>query len=181
MLLIILRGPTGSGKSDVCCGLLKKIKNIKSIKNCFLNLDQIDKESFEKNMKEALEYDCVIGEMFSGEDEMSPGNGHTTNPESWIVEFKKKNYHIFSFILKASIETCLKRCIDDGKKNKRSPAYQEYDQHRKDHDLFYKDANFVNLATKANISEEIIDTETKSIPEVVDIIFFKIKLYLKSS
>jgi thymidylate kinase len=177
MLLIILRGPAGSGKSDVCCGLRKKIKNEKSIKIYFLNLDETDKESFEKNMNETLECEYVISEMFSGNDEMSPGNGHTTNPESWIVRFKKKNYYIFSFILKASIETCLKRCRNDNK-NKRSSVYQEYDQHRIDHNLFYKDLNFVNFGTKANIYEETIDTETKSIPEVVDIIFSKINSYL---
>jgi hypothetical protein len=94
MLLIILRGSAGSGKSDVCCGLRKKIENKKSIKICFLNLDETNEESFEKNMNETLECEYVIGEMFSGNDEMSPGNGHTTNPESWIVRFKKKNYYI---------------------------------------------------------------------------------------
>jgi cytidylate kinase len=170
MLLIILRGPAGSGKSSVCCDLRKKIENEKSIKICFLNLDQTDNKTFEKNMKEALECDYVISEMFSGD-------GHTTNPETWLNRFKEKQYNIFSFILKASIETCLQRCIND-KKNKRSSVYQDYDQHKKDHDLFYKDPNFVNFDTKANILEETLDTETKSIPEVVDIIFSKIERHI---
>jgi|GEM_PF-2708283 len=39
------------------------------------------------------------------------GNGHTTNPETWINRFKEKNYNIFSYILKASKETCLHRTI----------------------------------------------------------------------
>ena len=80
-------------------------------------------------MKETLECECVIGEMFSG-------NGYTTNPETWINRFKKKHYNIFSFILKASIETCLQRCINDEKKN-RDKKYEEHDQHIKDHNLFY--------------------------------------------
>ena len=61
----------------------KKIENEKSIKSCFLNLDQTDNKPFEKNMKEALECDYVISEMFSGD-------GHTTNPETWLNRFKKR-------------------------------------------------------------------------------------------
>jgi hypothetical protein len=95
MFLIILRGPAGSGKLEVYEGSNDKI----SIYICFLNLDEINKEPFEKNIVKALEYKCVIGEMFSG-------NGHTTNPESWINRFNDKDYKIFSFILKASIDTC---------------------------------------------------------------------------
>lgn len=89
MLLKILRGPAGCGKSKVYGGLKNKI----SIDNCFLNLDEINKEPFEKNIKKALKYECIIGEMFSG-------NGHTTNPGSWIKRFNNKDYKIFSFILK---------------------------------------------------------------------------------
>ena len=166
MLLIILRGPAGCGKSKVYEGLKNKL----SIGTCFLNLDEINKEPFEKNIENALEYECVIGEMFYG-------NGHTTNPVSWIKRFNNKDYKIFSFILKASIETCLQRCRNDNK-NKRSYAYQEYNQHKLDHYKFYNCSECVNFAKNANIDEEIIDTETKSIEEVVDIIFSKIKSYL---
>lgn len=162
MILIILRGPAGSGKSEVYKGLKDKI----SIDSCFLNLDQTSK-TFESNLKEALESEYVIGEMFSG-------NGHTTNPETWIGGFKKKKYHITSFILKASVDICLQRCRNDKKKN-RDKRYEERDQHVKDHDLFYKDPKFVNFANNADISEETIDTETKSIQEVVDTIYSKIK------
>ena len=72
MLLIILRGPAGSGKSEVCEGLKNKIKEHKSIESCFLNLDEIDSKKFESNMLMVLECECVIGEMFSGEDKKSP-------------------------------------------------------------------------------------------------------------
>ena len=121
-------------------------------------------------MKNALEYECIISEMFSG-------NGHTTTPESWIERFQNKDYKIFSFILKASIETCLQRCRNDNK-NKRSCDHQEYNQHKKDHYKFYNCPEYVNFAKNANVDEEIIDTETKSIEGVVDIIFSKLKSYL---
>jgi hypothetical protein len=61
------------------------------IESCFLNLDEIDPEKFESYMKEALECECIIGEMFSGEDKKSPGNGHTTNPHTWINRFKDRH------------------------------------------------------------------------------------------
>jgi hypothetical protein len=98
MILIILKDPAGSGKTEVCGGLKNKIKKHKSIESCFLNLDEIDPEKFESNMKEALECEYVISEMFSGEDKKSPGNGHTTNPHTWINRFKDKHYNLFSFI-----------------------------------------------------------------------------------
>lgn len=167
MILIILRGPAGSGKSEVCEGLKDRIKEHKSIDSCFLNLDQTNPEIFKSNMKEALECKYVIGEMFSG-------NGHTTNPEPWINRFKNKKYDIFSFILKASIDTCLQRCRNDKKKN-RDKRYEERNQHEKDHNLFYKDPKFVNFDKNANTYETTIDTETQSIQEVCDIIYSTIK------
>ena len=178
MILIISRGPAGSGKSEVWEKLKNKIKEHKSIESCFLNLDEIDPEKFESNMKEALECECVISEMFSGEDKKSPGNGHTTNPETWIDRFKDKNYNIFSFILKASVDTCLQRCKNDENKNRSEKYEKEHNLHEDNHWLFYKDLQSVDFAKNAGIPEEIIDTETKSIPEVVDIIYSKIKSYI---
>lgn len=169
MLLIILRGPAGSGKSEVCCELQKGIENEKSMRSCFLNLDQTCHDEFENNMKKALKFKYVVGEMFSG-------NGHTTNPKPWIDRFKDKNYNIFSFILKASVDTCLKRCRKDNRK--RDCAYQTGDQHDKDHYKFYNCPEFVNFAKNAGIQEETINTETKLIKDVVEIIFSKIESFL---
>ena len=106
MLLIILRGPAGSGKSTVSKGLKNKINIQKPIDSYLLNLDEVREIVFESYMKEALEHECVIGEMYYG-------NYHTTKPETWINRFKEKNYDIFSFILKTSKETCHERCEND--------------------------------------------------------------------
>jgi hypothetical protein len=167
VLLIILRSPAGSGKSEVCCGLRKRIENEKSIKSCFLNLDETCHEKFEIDMKKALENKYVIGEMFYG-------NGHTSNLETWINRFKDKDYNIFSFILKASVDTCLQRCKNDEKKNRSDRYEKERKIHEGDHRLFYKCLECVNFAKNVSIFEEIIDTETKSI-QVVAIIYLKIK------
>lgn len=161
-----LRGPAGSGKSEVCEGLKDKINERKSVDSCFLNLDETKPETFRDNLNDVLECQYVIGEMFSG-------NGHTTNPKTWINEFK--NYKIFSFILKASVDTCLKRCRNDNKKRDR--AYQTGDRHDKDHYKFYNCPEFVNFAKNVGIQEETINTETKSIKEVVEIIYSKIESF----
>ena len=165
MILIILRGPAGSGKSEVCCELRKKIEREKSIKSYFFNLDEICHEKFENYVKEALKSKYVIGEMFSG-------NGHTSNPKPWINKFTDKDYKIFSFILKVSLDTCLQRCRSD-KKNKRDSVYQNGDQLNKDYYKFYNYPEFGNFANNAIIIEETIDSETKSIQEVVSIISSK--------
>lgn len=109
MLFILLRGPAGSGKSIVSISLKNKIQNEKSINSYLLKLDEINKNVFENYMMKALDYECIIGEMFHG-------NEHTTQPETWISRFKEKNSNIFSFILKATRETCLERCINDNNK-----------------------------------------------------------------
>ena len=118
-------------------------------------------------MKDALECEYIIGEMVSG-------NGHTTNPETWINRFKNKKYVIFSFILKASIDTCLQRCRNDKKIN-RDKRYEERNQYEKDQNLFYKDPKFVNFYKNVNINEKTIDYETQPIQEVCDIIYSTIK------
>jgi hypothetical protein len=74
-------------------------------------------------MKEALECDYVISEMFSGDGHTT----NTTNPETWLNRFKKKHYNIFSYILKALEETCLNRCENDPSQERKFPN-REKDQ-----------------------------------------------------
>jgi thymidylate kinase len=134
MILVILRGPAGAGKTSISEGLKDKIKYEKSIENediYLLNLDET-KDIFETYMVKALNTKYVIGEMFSG-------NEHTTNPKIWINRFKQKNYSIFSFILKASIDICLQRCKYDEKKNRSERYEKELKLHKDDHNLFYND------------------------------------------
>jgi thymidylate kinase len=165
MLLIILRGPAGSGKSTVSKRLKNKFKIQKSIDSYLLNLDEVREIVFESYMKEALEYEYVIGEIYYG-------NNHTTKPETWINRFKEKDYDIFSFILKASKETCHERCKND-KNNDRSPTNRIQSQNHYDHGRFYKNKDFSEFAENAIIHEEIIDTEGKH-EQVVDTILSKI-------
>jgi broad-specificity NMP kinase len=96
-LLIILRGPTGVGKT--------KISNILRIrlgieKTFLLNLDQVNPLEFNQSLQEAVKHDNVIGEMYYG-------NSHTTTPQEWLSHFN--NYRKISIVLSASKETCYKR------------------------------------------------------------------------
>jgi thymidylate kinase len=160
MLLIILRGPAGSGKTTVSKGLKNKIKEQRSIDPYLLNLDEIREVVFERYMREALEHECVIAEMFYG-------NEHTTKPEFWINRFKEKHYNIFSFILKASKENCHERCKND-KNNDRSTSNRIQNQNYYNHGRFYNNREFIEFALRAKICEYTIDTETRSINEIED-------------
>ena len=85
-----MRGPAGAGKSSV----KNKLINIISDQNIFksyskFNLDQVEESKFDQNMKQALETEIVIGEMFSGDQ-------HTTNPETWIPRFQESmNFFVY--------------------------------------------------------------------------------------
>jgi tRNA uridine 5-carbamoylmethylation protein Kti12 len=99
-ILLILRGPPGSGKSEV----RKSLKTTLGMDNELLDLDQVIPEKFEDNLNQALKHDFVVGEMHYG-------NGHTTDPELWINRFKEKKYKILSIVLQVSLDTCVKRAI----------------------------------------------------------------------
>jgi predicted ABC-type ATPase len=103
--LIILRGPAGSGKTTVSVALANKIGKENT---CILDLDitNSNENRFESNLQECMESSNVIGMMFYG-------NSHTTEPMTWISNFKKKDYEILSVILFANKEICFERCKND--------------------------------------------------------------------
>jgi len=89
-VLIILRGPPGSGKSEVATAL-KESAGRSNYE--LLDLDQIIENKFESNMVVALDKEFVVGEMHFGD-------GHTTEPEMWIRRFREKDYKMLSVVLK---------------------------------------------------------------------------------
>jgi len=99
--LIILRGPPGSGKTEVANYILSKLR-IKR-EDCLLDLDQIKQHEFNENILRVLKQDIIIGEMHYG-------NGHTTEPRVRIEKFEKK-HKILSFVLIVSFEECVKRAV----------------------------------------------------------------------
>lgn len=100
-VLIILRGPPGSGKSEVAKALKESVGKSNYE---LLDLDQTIEDKFESNMAVALDKEFVVGEMHFGD-------GHTTEPEIWIRRFREKDYKMLSVILKVCFDTCVKRAI----------------------------------------------------------------------
>lgn len=88
-------------------------------------------------MKEALNHDFVVGEMYYGEK-------NTEDPEPWINQFKEKGYKILSVILLVNLDTCIERALCR-QNDRRAPTntinmfYHFY--------LKYQD----NFASKANV------------------------------
>jgi broad-specificity NMP kinase len=120
-----------------------------------LDLDITDplEEQFMKDLQESLNHKHVIGMMFWG-------GIHTEDPDSWIIDFKNRNYTILSVILNASLQTLIRR-VEERCYNHKSP--QEMKQRSEE---FNKIRNV--FASKAGVKEISVDTEGKSPDNVAD-------------
>jgi shikimate kinase len=144
--LILLRGPAGVGKSAIRKHLRRQFERLFGVgRVCLLDLDQVNSDRFEENMKQALTSTCVLGEMFYG-------NSHTTHPHSWMDRLK--GYQRVSFVLEASAQPCFRRIVhryeDPHYPNLDSYKERVYEAHVKERNEFPK---------KAGIVEHRMDTE----------------------
>jgi thymidylate kinase len=99
--LIILRGPPGSGKTEVANCIMSHLK-VKR-KDALLDLDEVIDYKFNENISRVSKHDIIIGEMHYGDS-------HTTEPRKWIEKFEKK-YKILSVVLSVGFEDCVKRAV----------------------------------------------------------------------
>ena len=149
--LIILRGPAGSGKTCVSASLIDLLGKDNG---CILDLDitHPNEDKFNQNIKECLRYKTVIGMMFYG-------NSHTTNPLSWLSEFRNHDYRILSVILHATKEECFIRCKNDPG---RHPINKQREIVFKYHDDFYLRERESPFQKAAKLQEIKIETENTS-------------------
>jgi deoxyadenosine/deoxycytidine kinase len=151
--MIVLRGHAGSGKDTIGKCLVEKLGG--SNKAYLLNLDITGplEEQFIECLQKSLRYNHVIGMLFWGDT-------HTENPDSWITNFKNKNYTAISIILDASLQTLIRRVEERGY-NYKPP--EEMRQH------FEKFRQIRNIfAIKAGVKEISIHTERKSSDNVAE-------------
>lgn len=143
-LLIILRGPAGSGKTSVCDATTQIVGKEHS---CKLDLDITypQEDKFENNLRNCLSSENVIGMMFYG-------NSHTDDPTKWIGRFRENGYKILSIILCASKEICIKRCIEDSNTG-RHPINKERELISKYYDDFYERERNNPFAIAASVVE----------------------------
>lgn len=151
--LIVLRGPMGSGKSSISVYLKQRLGGDN---NAFiLDLDRTDEE-FERNLRTALTYTHVVGEM-------SNGISHTENPQEWIKKFIEKDTTILSVILLAKLETCIKRV-----KERHHDIPSDLKKIEDSFNTFYQRPPTI-FATKAQVEEICMNTEQyKNEEEVAD-------------
>jgi tRNA uridine 5-carbamoylmethylation protein Kti12 len=122
--LIILRGPKGSGKTEVSQKLKERLNAKYKKRSYFLKLEVINNERFEKMLDEALDknYKYVIVEL---------NYSHSADSMSNRLErFKDKHYQIVSFVLVSGKEIRLQRCKNDPKRN----PFDIIDEHFFNHD-----------------------------------------------
>jgi shikimate kinase len=116
--LIILRGPTGSGKSAVGKYLRRKL-----VESVELDLD-LNANGEVVLLNEVLGKENVVAEL-------NDGGSHTTDP-TWISKFKEKGYNILSVILNNTFETCAFRVLVIRKDNVSN------DKVKSDYDKFHE-------------------------------------------
>jgi len=160
--LIILRGPKGSGKTEVSQKLKEKLDRKHKNRIYFLKLEEINNERFEKILDEALDksYKYVIAELNYGES-------HSTDSMSnWLERFKDKHYLIVSFVLVGKKEIRLQRCKNDPKRNPFDIIDEDFFNH--DSKIFERLERDGGFQKKFGVPEITLNTENKSPSQVTD-------------
>lgn len=158
--LIIIRGPTGIGKSAVSKALMKRLE---IDKNEPMNLDQIHADLFEPDIRSWLEKKNAVAEMYFGDS-------HTTNPEEWLNRFRQRGFKIISVVLEASLETCFERV-----KIREKHTFQTLDEYKSHYDGFQLIQRNNLFNSKAKVKEIIINTEKRTVESIVDQILDELK------
>lgn len=137
--LVIIRGPTGVGKTKAC-EALGKLLHLSY--DCMINLDNPA-----RNLESKLRCQHVIAEVFSGGE-------NTEEPLRWVRVFTRGGYRGLSVVLNANLNVVLKRNREDAERPKRSEdclirLYQRFYSERKFRD-FAKAARIDEICINAN-------------------------------
>ncbi|MGA8844301.1 MAG: hypothetical protein WB511_12020 [Nitrososphaeraceae archaeon] len=97
--LIVIRGPTGVGKTTIANALIAKLGQ-----GYLLKLDEISADIFQAYLTCSMKCENVVAELFFG-------NSHTTDPTGWLDHFPSERYERLSVLLTASLEDCLSGVI----------------------------------------------------------------------
>jgi shikimate kinase len=141
--LVILRGPTGVGKSKVAESLRKTLH---MPAYCVINLDNPFPPP---NLTQTLQCQYVIAEVYSGGD-------NTANPESWVGYYTTRGYRVLSIVLDADLDIVIQRNISDTERPPR-PIELITRLHRS----FYEEQKFQDFANAAKIEEFRINTNRR--------------------
>ena len=148
-LLIILRGPPGSGKTEIGNSLRDRL-----YLNHTFQLDETRADNFENNISTVLDHEYVVGEMHYGDD-------HTTEPDRWIGRFSARGFNIISVVLQVGFETCVNRAVGRSK-DPYCPleAIKQY---------FLFHAKYLQIfRSKTKLQEISVDSESKNPEQIVD-------------
>lgn len=99
--LIILRGVPGVGKSTTADKLVQSL-GINAA--TALNMDIIEEDQINRNIKASLKFQYVIAHIYSGRQ-------NTYDPAGWISRFRKERFQTISFVLSIGLDSGMKRCL----------------------------------------------------------------------
>jgi len=151
--LIIIRGPTGIGKTTIANALINKLGH-----TYLLKLDETRPDLFRSYLECSIKYENVVGEMFFGDS-------HTTNPSEWLNYFPDNVYEKLSFVLAGNLADCLYGVV-----TRKYPAHEllSLDQVRINFDDFYVKYKTI-FRCMINFSEiELNYSRSVNINQIVD-------------
>jgi hypothetical protein len=147
-VLFILRGVPGAGKTQVARVLLERL----GTQAFRANLDDYapanELKRFEELISRAMEYQYVVGELYSGRD-------HTSDPAGWVDKFKN-DYDIHSFVLDISEERGYLNACDSRHTSHSPPSRSDYSSRYR---RFYEWQRQNLFASRAGVPEHRIDAE----------------------
>ena len=156
--LLILRGVSGVGKSEVVTSLIRQLGSAKA---CDLNMDVTEPAQIEINIETALKFEVVIAHLYDGRK-------NTLEPKTWISRFKDVGYQVLSFRLEISREAGKTRARD--RKHSKWITSEIYDSiwDRS------KRSPFIDFPSRAEIEEIPLDAEKLSADAMCGLILSKI-------
>jgi hypothetical protein len=92
--LIMLRGLAGSGKDTIGKYLVEKLEGFNKAYLLALDITDPLEEQFIESLQKSLSYKHLIGVFWGGT--------HTEKPDSWITNFKNKNYTVTLLMITAA-------------------------------------------------------------------------------
>ena len=153
--LLILRGVSGVGKSEVVSSLIRKLGSSKA---CDLNMDVVERDQIEKDIENALKFELVIAHLFNG-------GKNTIEPKTWILRFKDAGYQVLSYRLEIGRAAGKKRALARGPGSEWiTPEYYDFMWDK------FKLPPFIDFAARAEVEEIPLDAETLSASAMADLI-----------
>jgi hypothetical protein len=164
-IAIVIRGPSGAGKTRLCSELASIISKKMSVKSITLDKHSGVSSNHRPRSYHNLDHlndDCLLIELGDGGDA-------TRNPQKWAEKLTSQRYSIHLFLLDAPLDELRKRTATrtDWKDVYTLASWNSYRYN----------PNFSGLPKKLNLNQPVIDTTQTSTSEAAQIVLKSLDSY----